>query len=145
MPLLDEHAGVVDALGQPQLVHAGLQATLQEVLDLEGQHVIELHARLVQHADAHQTPDQGVALEQALGVLLVEGEQLTVGPPSATLVPSPAASIHFLPGSTTDLGQLQQHAPHLALVAQTILADGLELRVPFPQASVTCSRRTQRG
>jgi hypothetical protein len=33
------------------------------------------------------------------------------------------------PGSTTNLGEGEQHTPHLALVAQTILADELELRV----------------
>jgi hypothetical protein len=35
-----------------------------------------------------------------------------------------------LPGSTTDLGEGQLHAPDLALVAETILADELELVVP---------------
>jgi hypothetical protein len=34
-----------------------------------------------------------------------------------------------IPSSTTDLGEGEQHAPHLALVAQTILADGLEFGV----------------
>ena len=77
--LADQDASVVDRLGQAKLVDAGLQATLQEILDLEGQDVIELHARLVEDADADETANQGIALEEALGVLLVEGEKLTVG------------------------------------------------------------------
>jgi hypothetical protein len=38
-----------------------------------------------------------------------------------------------LPGSTTDLGQSQLDTPDLALVAQTILADELQLGVPTEQ------------
>lgn len=78
MALADEDTGVVDGLGQAELVDAGLETALQEVLDLEGEHVIELHAGLVEHTDTHQTANEGVAFEEALGVLLVEGEELTV-------------------------------------------------------------------
>ena len=77
MALLDQDTGVVDRLGQAELVHAGLETALQEVLDLEGKDVIELHARLIEHTDTDQTANQGVTLEQTLGVLLVESEQLT--------------------------------------------------------------------
>lgn len=76
--LADQDTGVVDRLGETELVDTGLQAALEEILDLEGQDVIELHASLVEHTDTDKTANQGVALEQALGVLLVEGEQLTV-------------------------------------------------------------------
>ena len=37
-----------------------------------------------------------------------------------------------LPGSTTDLGQSQLDSPDLALVAETILADELQLGIPNP-------------
>jgi hypothetical protein len=76
--LLDEDTGVVDGLGEAELVHAGLETALQEILDLEGQDVIELHAGLIEHTDAHETANQSIALEQTLGVLLVESEELTV-------------------------------------------------------------------
>lgn len=76
--LADEDTGVVDRLGETELVDTGLETALKEVLDLQGQDVIELHAGLVEHTDAHKTANQGVALEQALGVLLVEGKKLTV-------------------------------------------------------------------
>ena len=39
--LTDQHTGVVDGLGQATLEHEGLEATLHEVLNLEGQNVIE--------------------------------------------------------------------------------------------------------
>jgi len=58
--LADQHAGVMDGLGQSQLEHLRLQTALQEVLDLQTQHVIELHAGLVQDTDTDQTTQQGV-------------------------------------------------------------------------------------
>jgi hypothetical protein len=36
-----------------------------------------------------------------------------------------------IPGSTTDLGQSELDAPDLTLVAETVLADTLQLRVPI--------------
>ena len=75
--LTDQNTGVVDRLGETKLVDASLQTTLQEVLDLQGQDVIELHAGLVEHTDTHQTANEGIALEETLGVLLVEGKKLT--------------------------------------------------------------------
>jgi len=110
--LADEDTSVVDGLGKAELVHAGLETALQEVLDLEGQDVIELHARLVEDTDTDETADKGVTLEKALGVLLVKSQERT--------------------SSTTDLGECELDAPHFALVAKTILANELELSVPVP-------------
>ena len=75
--LADQDTGVVDRLGETELVDAGLEAALQEILSLEGQDVIELHAGLVEHTDAHEAANEGIALEEALGVLLVERKKLT--------------------------------------------------------------------
>ena len=86
--LLDQDTGVVDGLGEAELVHAGLETALQEVLDLEGQDVIELHAGLIEHTDADETANQGVTLEQTLGVLLIESEQLTMNKELALLFSS---------------------------------------------------------
>ena len=77
--LTDEDTGVVDGLGEAELVHAGLETTLQEVLDLKGKDVIELHAGLVEDTDTDQTANEGIAFEETLGVLLVKSEELTVG------------------------------------------------------------------
>ena len=75
--LLDENTSVVDGLGKAKLVHAGLETALQEILDLEGKDVIELHAGLVENTDANETANESVTLEETLGVLLVHGEELT--------------------------------------------------------------------
>ena len=109
MSLADEDAGVVDGLGQADVEDLRLETPLQEVLDLEAEHVVELHLGLVQHADADQASEQGVALEQAARVLLLEGEQIS--------------------GGLADLGERVADAPHLLLVAQAELADELELLV----------------
>ena len=109
VPLPDQDTSVVDALGQSALEHLSLQPSLQEILDLEGEHVIETHAGLIEHTDAHETADEGVTLEEALGVLVVELEQLT--------------------GGTTDLGQDQGDTPDLALVAETVFTGELEHRI----------------
>jgi nucleoside-triphosphatase THEP1 len=75
--LADQDTGVVDRLGKTELVDAGLETALEEVLDLKGQDVIELHAGLVEDTDTDQTADKSVTLEEALGVLLVERQERT--------------------------------------------------------------------
>lgn len=75
--LANQDTGVVDGLGKTELVDTRLQAALQEILNLQGQDVIELHARLVEDTDTDKTSDKGVAFEKSLGVLLVEGKKLT--------------------------------------------------------------------
>merc|ERR1719187_1031344 len=42
--LSDEDTSMVDRLGKSKLEHLGLKTTLQEILNLETEHVIELHA-----------------------------------------------------------------------------------------------------
>lgn len=79
MALADEHTGVVDGLGKTELVDAGLETALQEVLNLEGQDVIELHAGLVEHTDTDETANERVTLEKTLGVLLIERKKRTAG------------------------------------------------------------------
>jgi hypothetical protein len=75
--LADEDTSVVDRLGEAELVDEGLEAALQEILSLEGQDVIELHARLVEDTDADKAANEGIAFEETLGVLLVESKELT--------------------------------------------------------------------
>lgn len=93
---------MMDALRQPALEHLRLQPPLQKVLDLEREHVIEPHARLVEYTNAHEPADERVALEEPLRVLVVELEQLTRGTP--------------------DFGEDQGDTPDLALVAEAVLA-----------------------
>jgi nucleoside-triphosphatase THEP1 len=75
--LADQDTGVVDGLGKAELVDASLEAALQEILDLEGQDVIELHAGLVEDTDTDKTANEGIAFEETLGVLLLESKKLT--------------------------------------------------------------------
>ena len=77
--LLDQDTGVVDGLGEAELVDAGLETALEEIVGLESQDVIELHAGLVEHTDADKTANEGIAFEETLGVLLIESKELTVG------------------------------------------------------------------
>ena len=77
MALTDEDTSVVDRFRKTKLVDASLQTALQEIFNLEGQHVIELHAGLVEHTDTDETANEGIAFEETLGVLLIEGKQLT--------------------------------------------------------------------
>jgi len=107
--LADEDTGVVDGLGQTELEDLGLKTAVQEVLWLETEHVVELQLGLVEDAVANQTTEESVALEEALGVLLVQGEKLT--------------------SSLADLGQGVLDTPDLTLVLQAVLANELELLV----------------
>jgi hypothetical protein len=124
--LADEDTGVVDGLGEAELEDLGLEAALEEILDVEGEAVIQAHARLVQDSDPHQAsgrrlsvglrpvcersaPDQGIALKEALRVLVVELQQFT--------------------GGAADLGEGEGDAPDLALVAQAVFARQLQLGV----------------
>ena len=75
--LADQDTGVVDRLGEAELVDEGLEAALQEILSLQGQDVIELHAGLVEHTNTDEAANEGIAFEETLGVLLVEGKKLT--------------------------------------------------------------------
>lgn len=78
MPLLDQDASMMNTLRQAELVDASLEAALQEVLNLQSKHVIELHAGFIEHTDTDKTANEGVAFEEALGVFLIEGKKLTV-------------------------------------------------------------------
>lgn len=77
MALFDENTGVMDGLGEAKLVDTGLETAFQEILNLQGQDVIELHARFVKHTDTNQTTNEGIAFEETLGVFFIEGKKLT--------------------------------------------------------------------
>lgn len=76
--LANQDASMVNRLGETELVDESLKAALQEILSLQGKHIIELHARLVQHTNADEAANEGIAFEETLGVLLVERKKLTV-------------------------------------------------------------------
>lgn len=140
MALADQDTGVVDRLGEAKLVDARLQTAFQEILNLQGQDVIELHAGLVEDTDTDETSNQGVAFEKTLGVLLVEGKELTERR-SASLAHANQDVYNSLPSSTTNLGQSQTDTPDLTLVTQAILANELQLGVTILPMSVSRHNR----
>ena len=77
MTLADQDTSVVDRLGKTELVDTGLETTLQEILGLQGQDVIESHAGFIEHTDTDETTNEGISFEETLGVLLIKSEKLT--------------------------------------------------------------------
>lgn len=96
----------MDTLSETTLEHLSLKPPLQEILNLQSQHVIETHAALVEHTDTDQSANKGVTLEKTLGVLGIELEKLTSG--------------------TTDFREDEGNAPDFTLVTETVLAGELE-------------------
>lgn len=64
MPLADQNTGVMDRLGKAGFEDLGLKTTFQEIFDLKGEHIIETHARLVEHTDSDETTDEGITWGQ---------------------------------------------------------------------------------
>lgn len=129
VPLSDQDSGVVHALGQTTLEDLGLQSSLHEILGLQGQDVIESHTGVVQHTDSDQSSDQGVTLEESLGVLVIELEQFSGG--SSDL----RRNLVLVTGGTnssTHLGQGQLNPVDLSLVSETVFTGKLERPISVP-------------
>merc|ERR1719487_2941771 len=100
---------MMDRLGKALLEDLGLQTALHELRAREPEHEIELALRVQEEAVANHAAKQGFAVEDAVLVLLVLGEQLT--------------------GRRTHLRQDVLHAPDLTLVLQAVLPHDFHLRV----------------
>ena len=74
MSLSDQNTGMVNALCQTALEHLSLQTSLQEILNLESQHVIKTHTRLVKHTNTDETTNESVSFEETFGIFVVEFE-----------------------------------------------------------------------
>lgn len=68
---------MMDGLGQSGLEDLSLQSSLQEILNLQSQHVIEPHALLIQDTNADEATDEGISFEESTRVFWFELEQLT--------------------------------------------------------------------
>lgn len=102
VPLADEDTSVMDRLGKTTLEDLSLESPLHEILNLEGQHVIETHLGLIEHTDTDETTDERVSFEQSLGVFYIQFEKLS--------------------SSTTDFGESESDTPDFALVSEAVLA-----------------------
>lgn len=78
MPLLDQNTSMMNTLCKTELVDTCLQPTLQKVLKLQSQYIIEFHAGLVEHTDPDKTTNQRISFEKTFGVFFVERQKLTV-------------------------------------------------------------------
>ena len=107
--LTDQHTRVVHRLRELHLVDHGLESSLEEVLGLESEHVIELELVLGENAEEVEATEERTALEDASLVVLVEGKKVTC----------PLA----------DLGEEVVDAVHLTLAAEPVDAAETELVV----------------
>lgn len=109
MPLPDENTGVMNRLGHTRLEHNSLKTTLEKILHGQRQDVIELVLALVEQPVPVHLPEKRLSFEDPLGVLLVERQEI--------------------PRGVTDAAQGVLDSPELTLVAETVLADELQLGV----------------
>jgi hypothetical protein len=129
VPLTDQDAGMVNRFRESQSEKLSLQPPLQKVFDLESKHIIQFHARFIEHPNSHETTNQSIALEETTRILFLEREKFT--------------------RSTTDFGERELDAPvgeskpsffltmrgeigwlpDFAFVAQTVFAQELQLGI----------------
>ena len=77
--LEDEGSGLMDGFGVVGVEDDGLESSVQELLSGQSEDVIELLLLLAEDADSEHSVDQGFSFENSLGVLLVEGEEVSRG------------------------------------------------------------------
>jgi hypothetical protein len=75
--LSDEHASVVDGLGESLLEDLGLQTTLHQSLRGQLKNIIQSVLLIGHKTVTLQAADKGGGLKQALGVLAVQGKEGT--------------------------------------------------------------------
>lgn len=105
--LTDEDTGVVDGLSHTALEDLSLEAALEQIAISQGQDKIELVLVLIEDTNTLEAAEQSTSLEDASGIVGIEGEKST--------------------GSLASLGKDKMHAPQLGLVLQTELSDQAEL------------------
>ena len=155
--LADEHARVVDRLGEAELEHESLQAALQELFRAEGKHVIELvlgfilcvesseitssvacssHKRLSTLRARSGQKDLLGSVHRVTACIASRTYQETVGAHTAQDGFAFEDTLRVLlierqknTRRVAELVQRELHAPELALVAKAELANDLEFGV----------------
>lgn len=100
---------MMDGLSQSGFEYLGLQSPLQEILNLQSQHVIEPHSLFVQDTNTDKATDKGISFEKSTRIFGLELEQLT--------------------SSTTNLGEGEGDTPDFALVLKTVLSNELDINL----------------
>jgi hypothetical protein len=110
VPLVDEDTSLVDGLGlEALLVNAGLQPLVEELVDGQTEHVIQLELLSSEQAVAVHAVEEGGSFEESPGVTFLEGEEFS--------------------GCLAEAGEDEMHSPDLTLVLEAVLADQLQLVV----------------
>ena len=107
--LPDQDTSMVDGLGHAILEDDGLEAALEEVLNSEGKHVIQLVLTLTKETIAVHAAEECLTLKDTAGILFIKGEKLPSG------IPDAAEGI--------------LHTPQLALAPQAVLTYQLQLSI----------------
>ena len=108
VPLSDSGSGVVDGVSQLGLEDNGLESPVEELLNAEGQNVIEsVLSGLIQQLEFEHPLQKGASLEQSLRVLLLKGQKLS--------------------GSLSDSGEGELDSPHFTLALETVLSADSDL------------------
>lgn len=104
---MDQHTGLVDALRlEAFLVDTVLQSLIQELIQGQTQHVIELEFLIAEETVAVHSVEEGSAFEESTRVFLFEGEEFS--------------------GCLSELGEEEVNSPYLTLVLEAVLADQLQ-------------------
>ena len=145
MSLPDQNPSMMNTLRKTQLVNTSLQSSLQEIFHLERKHVIQLHARFVQNTDTDKTANQCIAFEETFWVFFFHCQELTTSHHRLSERGGlDKLSTWGIPSSTTNLGEGEHNAPHLALIPQAIFTDDFQLGVPVDGKLVDVHRHWQR-
>ncbi len=100
----------MDGLGlETFLVDPGLETFVQEFVDSQTQHVIELEFLVGEETIAMHSVEEGGSFEESSGVLLLKGEQLSCG--------------------LSELGEQQMDSPDFSLILESIFSNQLQFAV----------------
>mmetsp|Transcript_3579 Transcript_3579/g.6358 ORF Transcript_3579/g.6358 Transcript_3579/m.6358 type:complete len:217 (+) Transcript_3579:24-674(+) len=109
MTLTDENTGMVDRLGKTLLEHLRLKTTFKKLLSGELKDEIKFELVFPKETVATHPTEERSTLEDAFGVLRVEGKQST--------------------GGLTKLGQRVLTTPDFTLASETVFPHKFELRI----------------
>ena len=107
---MDEHSSLMDALGlEAFLINTGLQSLVQEFIEGQTEHVIELEFFIGEKTISVHSVEKGGSFEKSAGVFFFKSKQFS--------------------GCFSELGEHEMHSPDFSLVLETVLADKLQFVV----------------